>query len=213
MNDQKIYEAIALNGPMTAAALAIEMGAEVDDTIEHLAALRGVGDLVLADGFYSFSRPFGISEDCRRARAKAATVMQARAAGGTTPLDRALNFLLARGGECTSADLHAALCLGPDELPSTVLADALAAHRLFKEGKMWRLDRRTTPRKSPSLSVTFEDELNSGLARRAQQITGNFGNGGLRETCVVPIKPENPNAAPLDWKPAPDCNSGEEVDC
>lgn len=215
MNDQTIYEAIALNGPMTAAALAAAMGTEIDDTIAHLAALRGVGDLVLVDGIYSFGKDFVRSEDHRRAKLKALAIMQARTAGGETPLDRALNFLIARGGECTSSEMHAALGLQPDVLPSVVLADALAQQRLFKDGKLWRLDRRTAPRISPSLSIVFEDELNSGLAKRAEQVSMmGVGDRALRETRVVPVVESVAGTLPpLNWTAASDCNTDEDVDC
>lgn len=215
MNDQKIYECIAMNGPMTAAALAAAMETEVNDTIEHLAALRSVGDLVLVDGVYSFGRGFMSSEDYRRAKNKVLTILQARAAGGETMLDRALNFLIARGGECTGSDLHAALGLLPDELPSAVLAEALVQQRLFKDGKLWRLDRRAVPRTSASLSIEFEEELNSGSALRVEQVsTVRAGDRGARETRVVQVNESMADALlGLNWKAAPDCNTEDEVDC
>lgn len=213
MNDQKIYECIAMNGPMTAAALAAAMQTEVNDTIEHLAALRSVGDLVLVDGVYSFGRGFMSSEDYKRAKNKVLAILQARAAGGDTMLDRALNFLIARGGECTGSDLHSALCLLPDELPSVVLADALAQQRLFKDGKVWRLDRRAVPRTSAP-SVELEEELAARPARRVEQ-TSTFGAGASCGTTVVVRINEGMADAllGLNWTAAPDCNTEGEVDC
>lgn len=200
MNDQKIYECIALNGPMTAAALAQELGVDVDDAIEHLAALRGVGDLVLADGVYSFSRGFSISEDGRRARARADAITQGRAGAGTCVTDRALNFLIARGGRCASWELHKALELGADELTSVVLADALVAGRLFKEGKEFFVDRRTMPREY-SAAREFEADLMAEPARRVEQIAGpGTGVANLRMTRVVPVNESITQPPPaLDW--------------
>jgi hypothetical protein len=204
MNDQTIYECIALNGPMTAEAIAEAMRVDVNDAIEHLAALRGIGDLVLTDGAYSFSRGFAGSEDGQRARRKAAAILQGRAAAGETPLDKALNFLVARGGTCLSWEMHSALGLQQNELASEVLSDALAEGRLFREGKHWFLDRRAAPR---SAQAELEEDLASGQARRVE-IVAIPGSGAIGHHSMQVTGPIVADEAPsLDWWPVRNCNT------
>lgn len=157
MNDQRIFECLAQNGPSTDVELAIWLAVSPDDIHGQMAALMAVGDVCRVphgDGMaYQFSEGFKRSEVHAKIARRAAILKFQQDPAITTPAAKARHFLLANGRQCTSAEMHAALGLGPDELPSAVLADELAAGHLFKDGKHWFLDdRRGEPRALPAVA-------------------------------------------------------------
>jgi hypothetical protein len=177
MNDQRIFECLAQNGPSTDVELAIWLAVSADDIHGQMAALVAVGDVCRVphgDGMaYQFSEGFKRSEVHAKIARRAAILKYQQDPATTTPAAKARHFLLANGRQCTSAEMHAALGLTSDELPSAVLADELAAGHLFKDGKHWFLDdRRAAPRELPAVAPAALDlpEIPRLLAPAAEAV-------------------------------------------
>lgn len=153
MNDQKIFECIAINGTSTDIELAIWLDTTSDDVRGQCAALVSVGDILATDDgptqAYVFSGKFQRSPDYAKLMRRADIAKFQRQ--DEPPETVAVRFLEANDRECTGAELALALGLTGDQMPSQVLADALAAGRIFKDGKHWFLDRRDEPRALPAV--------------------------------------------------------------
>lgn len=212
MNDQRIFECIAAaEGSLSVSELARQMEVDVDDARGQLAALLAVGDIIIVRGEYDFSERFKRGEVHAQLMKRAAAVQFAAKEKHGQLEDIAVMFLITRGGRCSASEMHLALNLKPHELASRELREALRTGKLFKEGPVWMLDRRSVPRNDPSADL--EEDLaavGSSARDRSPVAPVEESKKAMLRTEVATIQPDSdapvtlniPVLAQLDSLPA-----------
>lgn len=200
MNDQKIFECLSQLGAANDVELAIWLGTSTDDIYGQMAALISVGDVKIETrvdrSFYVFTERFKATDEYAKLKRRADLLQFQQDPLATTPEAKATHYMLANGRQATSAELHAVLGLGADDLPSAVLADALAEGRMFRDGKRWFLDRRSEVREPAAL---LEEDLDSKPMLRQQVAWPSPSTAKPITTVVAP--PDHFGLLPRDEAP------------
>ncbi len=148
-NDEQILAYIRDTAKVRAVQVADKFDMELEDARTRLLALVDVGDLVESNGFSPNGHACKIYDvkvtgpkvtvELKPSSASAApTLTPAGDSKQLTKAEKAI-ALIREKGEVTSAELHTAMELLPEQYPSNYLASALKAGVIVKDGKHWRL--------------------------------------------------------------------------
>lgn len=146
LDEQKMLQLIASEPMLRTVQLADRLDCDIDDIEDALLPMVNRGRVVRHEVIAPDKRrasAYTLSDErrnelLREAPGVAIDVLAPPIAALPHPIERAVAFITEHG-TVTGGQLHAFLGLEAAEIPSNVLAEALADGRLFKDGKFWTL--------------------------------------------------------------------------